>query len=148
MAHWSWHLSPVSVVLSGWESLTPLGWDTNPSQNSSQQMLVLTYCTYPRRMESWVGLDGKEGRTNIWISAEPGSNWGPCGQKAEILPTAPTMPVFLNIRVWPNYFVALYSLLLNLLFFSLNFFLFLKQKKQTSRKHIFKQYPSNVFATT
>ena len=43
-------------------------------------------------MESWVGLGGKEGYTNIQISAEPGSNWGPCGRKAEILPTAPTMP--------------------------------------------------------
>ena len=38
---WSRHLSLVSVVLSGRESLTPPGWDTNPSQVSSQQMLVL-----------------------------------------------------------------------------------------------------------
>ena len=37
------HLSPVSVVLSRWESLTPPGQDTNPSQVSFQQMLVLIY---------------------------------------------------------------------------------------------------------
>ena len=42
-------------------------------------------------MESWDSLGGKVGRTNIQISAEPGSNWGPCGRKAEILPTAPAM---------------------------------------------------------
>ena len=30
-------------------------------------------------MESWVGLGGKEGRTNIQISAEPVLNWEPCG---------------------------------------------------------------------
>ena len=41
--------------------------------------------TYPGRMESWVSLGGKEGHTNIQISAEPGSKWGPCNQKAEIL---------------------------------------------------------------
>ena len=35
------HLSPVSVVLSGWECFTPPGWDTNPLQVSSQQTLVL-----------------------------------------------------------------------------------------------------------
>ena len=28
----------------------------------------------------------------IQISTEPGSNWGPFGRKAEILPTAPTTP--------------------------------------------------------
>ena len=45
-------------------------------------------------MEGWkVGLGRKEGHTNIQISAEPlGSNWRSCGRKAEILPTAPTMP--------------------------------------------------------
>ena len=90
---WSRRLSPVSVVLSGWESLTPPGWDTNPSQVSSQQMLGWYSFTYPGRMESWVGLSGKEGRTNIRILAEPVSNWEPCGRKADILPTAPTMPV-------------------------------------------------------
>ena len=30
-------------------------------------------------------LGGKEGRTDIQISAEPGSNWGPCSREAEIL---------------------------------------------------------------
>ena len=43
-------------------------------------------------MESWVSLGGNKGHTNIQSSAEPGSNWGPWGQKTEILPTAPTMP--------------------------------------------------------
>ena len=83
---WSRRLSPVSVVLSGWESLTPSGWDTNPSQVSSQQMLVLIYL--PRKD----GLGGKGGHTNIQISAEPGSNQWLSGRKAEILPSAPTMP--------------------------------------------------------
>ena len=46
-------------------------------------------------MESWVGLGGEEGRTNIQISAEPGLNRGLCGWKAEILLTAPTMPAYL-----------------------------------------------------
>ena len=32
----------------------------------------------------------KEGHTNIQISAELGSNWRPCGQKAEFLPTKQT----------------------------------------------------------
>ena len=43
-------------------------------------------------MESRVRLGGKEGHTNIQISAEPGSNWRPFGWKAEILPTAKTTP--------------------------------------------------------
>ena len=38
---WSRCSSPVSVVLSGWKSLTPPGRDTNLSQVSFQQMLVL-----------------------------------------------------------------------------------------------------------
>ena len=37
---WSQHLSLFSVVLSGWESLTTSGRDTNPSPVSSQQMLL------------------------------------------------------------------------------------------------------------
>ena len=50
-------------------------------------------------MESWVSLGRKEGRTNITrISAEPGSNWEPCGRKTEILPTAPTMPALYYIK--------------------------------------------------
>ena len=36
-------------------------------------------------MESRVSLGGKESHTNIQISAEPGSNWGPCARKAKIL---------------------------------------------------------------
>ena len=35
-------------------------------------------------MESWVSLGGKKGHTIIQILAEPESNWGPCGRKAEI----------------------------------------------------------------
>ena len=35
---------------------------------------------------------GKEGHTKIHILAELGSNQGLSGQKAEILPTEPTMP--------------------------------------------------------
>ena len=35
----------------------------------------------------------------IQMSAGPGSNWGPCGQKAEILPTASTMPA--RAADWP-----------------------------------------------
>ena len=42
---WSRRLSPVSVVLSGWESLITPGRDTNPTQVSSQQTLVLIYLT-------------------------------------------------------------------------------------------------------
>ena len=61
-------------MLSGWEYLTPPGWDTSPSQVSSQQMLVTIYSS--GRKESWVCLCGKEGRTNIRISAVPGIELG------------------------------------------------------------------------
>ena len=47
-------------------------------------------------MESWTSLGGKEGHINIQISAKPGLNWGPCGRKTEILPTAPTTPAHLR----------------------------------------------------
>ena len=47
--------------------------------------------TFPGRMESLVSFGGNEGRTNFQILAEPGLNWGPCGQKAEILPSARTI---------------------------------------------------------
>ena len=69
-------------MLSGWESFTPPG-----QVSSSRRWYSFTW------MESWVSLGGKEGLTNIQISAEKsrGANWGPCGRKAEILPTAPTM---------------------------------------------------------
>ena len=68
------YISPVSVVLSRWESLTRPGWDINPSQVSSQETLVLIYL--PGRMESCIGLGGKEGCTNIRISAKPGIEQG------------------------------------------------------------------------
>ena len=57
------------------------GQDTNPLQVSSQHYAG-THLPTPKRMES---LGGKEGHTNIPILAEPGSNWGPYGRKAEIL---------------------------------------------------------------
>ena len=44
-------------------------------------------------MEIWVDLGGKESHTNQFKSRQSrGSIWGPCGRKAEILPTAPTTP--------------------------------------------------------
>ena len=89
---WSQHLSPVSVVLSGWESLTPPGWDTNPSQVSFQQTLVLRYLPQKDRKLSY--LRWTRGRTNIPISGDPGSKLGTLWW--EILPTAPTMPTFLK----------------------------------------------------
>ena len=51
---WSRCLSPVSVVLSGWESSTPPGWDTNPLQVSSQQTLVLIYLPRKDGRLSWL----------------------------------------------------------------------------------------------
>ena len=36
-------------------------------------------------MKNGFNLDGKEGNTNIQISAEPGLKWGAFGLKAEIL---------------------------------------------------------------
>ena len=84
-------VSPVAVVLSKWKSLTPPGQDTNPSQVSSQQMLVLTYQLW--RMESWVSLGRIEGHTKLMLKPQQSQElkWVPCGRKAEILPTAPTM---------------------------------------------------------
>ena len=61
-------ISPVFIVLSGWESFTPLGQDTNPSQISSQW-------TKPRRKKSLVR-SGRKGHTNIHISAKPGIELG------------------------------------------------------------------------
>ena len=84
---WSRRLSPVSVVLSRWESLTPPGWDTNSSQVSSQQTLVLINFTFPRRLESWVSLgrkrwshkDSNTGRAsiqlgNLWLQGRDLTN--------------------------------------------------------------------------
>lgn len=39
-AHKAAAYPPVSVVLSGWESLTPCGWDTSPSQVNPQHKPV------------------------------------------------------------------------------------------------------------
>ena len=67
--------------------MIPPGWGTNPSQVSSQQTLVLIYL--PGRIESRVGLGGKKVAQIFKSWQSRGSNWGPCGRKAEILPTAP-----------------------------------------------------------
>ena len=77
-------------------SLIPPGWDTNPSQVSSQQKLVLIYLPPKDGKLSSLSFGGKEGHTKIQVSAEPGSNQGPSGRKAEILPTATTMPAHLK----------------------------------------------------
>ena len=53
-------------------------------------------------MESWVGLGGKEGRTNIQISAKPGIEQGTLWLKAEILPTAPTTPAQVALKLENN----------------------------------------------
>ena len=65
---------------SRWESLTPAGWETNPSQVSSQQ---LNDCA------SWVNLGGKEGHTNDETSTELRIKPVIYGWKASILTTAP-----------------------------------------------------------
>ena len=43
-------------------------------------------------MASWVSLGGKEGRTNIQISAEPGIELGTLWSESRDLTTAPIMP--------------------------------------------------------
>ena len=57
---------PVSVVLGGWESLTPPERDTNPSQVSSQQILVLIYL--PRKDGKWSWLRQKRRSHNRPVS--------------------------------------------------------------------------------
>ena len=54
-------------------------------QVSSQQTLVRIYLPRKEGKLSYLAIGGKESRSNVQISAEPGSNWGPCGRKAEIL---------------------------------------------------------------
>ena len=68
-------LSTVSVVLSGCESLTPPGWDTNPSQVSSQQMLVLIYLPWKDGKLNWLRRERKSHKS-VQISAEPGIELG------------------------------------------------------------------------
>ena len=101
----SWPMEP--ALISGFCSvmqmrvfLTPPGRNTNPSQVSSQQMLVLIYL--PRK-------DGKlsqlrrKGHTNSQISGEPVWNWGPCGLKAEILQLRQPCPAVLLIQFKVNF---------------------------------------------
>ena len=79
---WSRRLSPISVVLSGWESLIPPGWKLiHRMLAPSRRWYSFTY----GRMDSWVSLGGKGNHTNIQISAGPWLNWTACGRKAEIL---------------------------------------------------------------
>ena len=101
-------LSPVSVVLSGWESLTPL------HGTLIHRRLAPSRCwysfTYRGRMESWVSLDGKEGRTNIQISAEQGIELGTLWSESRDLtncanharPKSLLSPVILIIITMPN----------------------------------------------
>ena len=68
-------LSPVSIVLSGWESLTPTGWDINPSQVSSQQTLVFFYL--PRKDGKPSSLRQKrKSHKSVQTLAEPGIELG------------------------------------------------------------------------
>ena len=43
---------------------------------------------------------GKDVHTNVQISEVPGSNLGPIGYEAEILPTTSTHTVLLNVLKW------------------------------------------------
>ena len=58
--------------------------------------------TYLGRMESCVSSYGKDGLTNIQILAEPGSNWGPCGRKAEIFQLRQPCPPINMFRFYCN----------------------------------------------
>ena len=71
----------------------PPGRDTNPSQLqvSFQQMLVLIYLLQKDEKLSQ-SLAEKKVTQIFQFRQSRGSNWGPCGRKAEILPTAPTIP--------------------------------------------------------
>ena len=70
--------------------MTPPGRDTNPSQVS----LPADAGSHLPTPEGWkTELRRKRGGTNIFKFGQSwASKWGPCGQKAEILPTALTMP--------------------------------------------------------
>ena len=95
---WSRWLSPVSVVLSGWESLTPPGRDTSHRRLAPSRRWYSF--TYPERMESWVGLGGKEGCTNIRISAKPGIELGTLCWEGRDLPTAQSTPAQIMILAY------------------------------------------------
>ena len=83
VAYFSWHLSPVSVSSVNQMSVFDFPWpgrDTNPSQVSSQQMLVLIYL-YLRRMESLVSLDGKKITYILKSQQSWGLKWGLVGDR-------------------------------------------------------------------
>ena len=69
----------------------------------------------------------KKGRTNNQVSTEPGSNLGPCGRKAEILPIASTLPAHLfpkhEIIISSKFFPCLldHYLILNIKYHLLGF---------------------------
>ena len=65
------------------------GQDTNPSQVSSQQTLVFIYLPRKDGKPSWLRRKRRPHK-DLNLGKVPGSNWGPRGWKAEILPTAPT----------------------------------------------------------
>ena len=81
---WSQCLSPVSVVLSGWEPLTPL--DRTLFHHRLAPSRRLYSFNYPRRMESWFSLGGKEDHTKIHISVDPESNLGPSSRNQRSYP--------------------------------------------------------------
>ena len=59
-------------MLSGWESLTPPGWDTIPSQVSSQQTLVLIYLPRKDRKLSWLR---QKRRLHKYSNLRKARNW-------------------------------------------------------------------------
>ena len=68
-------------------------------------MLVLIYLPRKDGKLSWLRRERKSHKS-VQISEEPGSNWGPCGRKAEILPTAPTTPALCEETLEPINFMS------------------------------------------
>ena len=85
-------------MLSGWGPLTPHGRDTNPTQVSSQQMLVLIYLPWKDGKLSWL-----RQKRRLHKYSKLRIELGPCGRKAEISPTASTICALnLTYRKWSN----------------------------------------------
>ena len=104
------YFSPVSKALIGWESLTPPGRDTNPSQVNSQQTLYSFI--YPERMESWVSLGGKQGHTSNSNLDRAGIELGTLRSESRDLTVVPTMSAHVVSAVGK---ISGIKLLLNLL---------------------------------
>ena len=101
LANLIWCLSSVSLVISGCESLTPTGRNTNPSQVNQFPADTGTHLPTPEGWKAELAqAEKKVTRRFNRDPAELGSNWGRCGQKAEILPTAPNMPA----QIWSSLF--------------------------------------------